>query len=297
MRPRSSWLPRPLVVACLAAALLMLSDGLPVVHATIPYYPYECPIGSGGRDFNGDGIEGDQGLPSWDPRNGLWFSSGQGADPVWGTWGDIPTPGDFNGDGSDDFAVFRPSTGTWLVSCSSVTNCPGGTLTVPWGTAGDIPVPADYDHDGTTDYGVWRPSNGSWYVRNGATGATLVNGVAWGQFGDCPIAARLAADGPGTMQLNVWRPSNGVWYYGRSFAGTGGAAFAFGTYGDIPFAPDMDGDGDGDFVVFRPSTGTWYGVAPNFSITWGQPGDIPAPRSVLTGVKPRLSPFTAQRPA
>ena len=43
MRPRSSWLPRPLVVACLAAALLMLSDGLPVVHATIPYYPYRVP--------------------------------------------------------------------------------------------------------------------------------------------------------------------------------------------------------------------------------------------------------------
>ena len=74
MRPRSSWLPRPLIVAYLAAALLMLSDGLPVVHATIPYYPYQCPIGSGGRDFNGDGLEGDQGLPSWDPRNGLWFS-------------------------------------------------------------------------------------------------------------------------------------------------------------------------------------------------------------------------------
>ena len=177
MRLRSSWLPRPLV-ACLAAALLMLSDVFPVVHAIIPYYPYECPIQSGGRDFNGNGSEGTQGLPSWDPRNGPWFSSGQTVDSVWGQWGDIPTPGDFNGDGSDDLAVFRPSTGTWLVSCSSLANCPGGTKTVPWGTAGDIPVPADYDNDGTTDYGAWRPGSGSWYVSSGASGETLVNAVA-----------------------------------------------------------------------------------------------------------------------
>ena len=89
---------------------------------------------------------------------------------------------------------------------------PGSTLTLQWGVAGDIPVPADYNGDTITDYGVWRPSNGKWYVRDGKTGATLVNGVAWGQFGDCPMASRLAAAGPGVMELNVWRPSNGVWY-------------------------------------------------------------------------------------
>ena len=233
------------------------------------------------RDFDGNGLEGDQGVPSWDPRNGLWFSSGQGANPVWGTWGDIPTPGDFNGDGNDDYAVFRPSTGTWFVSCSTVANCPGGTLTVPWGTAGDIPVPADYDNDGTTDYGVWRPSNGSWYVRSGATGATLVNGVAWGQFGDCPIAARLGISGAGHMDTERLAAVQRRLVPGAVVCGHGRSAFAFGTYGDIPFAPDMDGDGDGDFVVFRPSTGTWYGFDPDFSIAWGQPGDIPAPRSAL----------------
>ena len=135
---------------------------------------------------------------------------------------------------------------------------------------------------------MWRPSTGSWYVRDGEIDATLVNGVPWGQFGDCPIAGRLLSDSPGSLQLNVWRPSNGVWYFGRSFTGTGGLTLAFGTYGDLPFGPDMDGDADGDFGVFRPSTGTWYGQDPTFSVAWGQPGDIPVPRSARTGVQPSV---------
>ena len=68
MRARPSWLPRPILVASLAATLLMLSEGLPVVHATIPYYPYECPIGSGGTDFHGlNGINQGEMVLLWDP--------------------------------------------------------------------------------------------------------------------------------------------------------------------------------------------------------------------------------------
>jgi len=44
-------------------------------------------------------------------------------------------PGDYNGDGTTDFAVFRPSAGAWYVN--------GGTSAF-WGTTGDIPLPLPY---------------------------------------------------------------------------------------------------------------------------------------------------------
>ena len=51
------------------------------------------------------------------PSGGTWFVSG-GATAPSGTTGDIPVPGDYDGDGDTDIAVFRPSTGTWFVAAA-----------------------------------------------------------------------------------------------------------------------------------------------------------------------------------
>lgn len=87
----------------------------------------------------------------------------------------IPT-GDYDKDGDDDLAVWRPSTGQWFVKDQSTTS---------YGLPGDVPVPADYDGDGDTDIAIFRPSTGQWFIKDQFT-------VSYGLNGDVPAPLRPA---------------------------------------------------------------------------------------------------------
>jgi hypothetical protein len=163
-----------------------------------------------------------------------------------------PKVADFDGNGTSDISVFRPSTGQWFVQ---------GQTTTFHGASGDLPVPCDYNGDGTVDKAVFRPSVGGWYITGQPT-------VFFGLNGDIPVPGYYT--GTATCLVAVFRPSVGGWYI------QGQPTVFFGLSGDIPVPADYDGNGATDISVFRPTVGGWYrnGAATTF---FGLNGDIPVP--------------------
>ena len=176
---------------------------------------------------------------------------------------------DFDGDGSSDLAVFRPSTGAWYSSNSN------GFGAQVFGIAGDKLVSGDYDGDGKTDAAVFRNLDGYavWQIKRSSDGGTSAE-----QFGfatDTPVRGDFDGDGRGDMA--VYRPTNGVWYIKRS-SDAGYSIVQWGLAEDAPISGDFDGDGKQDIAVFRPSTGVWYWlnstIGQSAAVRWGMAGDV-----------------------
>ncbi|MCY7374478.1 MAG: VCBS repeat-containing protein [Pyrinomonadaceae bacterium] len=132
---------------------------------------------------------------------------------------------DFDGDGTSDLAVFRPSIGTWFFINSGSNTFSG----VQFGQNGDVPIDGDFDGDSRNDIAVFRPSSGFWFVLNSSNGA--FNALAFGQSGDKPVPGDYDKDGK--TDIAVWRPSSGFYFRLNSSNGQFQAS-QFGQNGDIP---------------------------------------------------------------
>jgi hypothetical protein len=231
-------------------------------------------------DYDGDGLTD---FAVWRPETGTWYvlrsRDGQYQYVNWGTRinvpfgviSDEPVPADYDGDGHADFAVWRPSTGTWYVLKSSSGFNPKYAQYFNWGKLGDIPVPADYDADGKTDFAVFRSTENRWYVYQSSNGAWKTS-----QFGQAGYDLLVPADYTGDEKADFAIYRQGTWLIQDS-ATNEIYTFRFGLATDTPVPADYNGDGLTDLGVFRD--GTWYveetitGRTTVFN--YGMAGDIP----------------------
>ena len=145
-----------------------------------------------------------------------------------------------------DLAVWRPSTGAWIIFDGDSTEpAPSATL----GHSGDIPVQGDFDGDGKTDFAVFRSSEGRTYIIQSSDNAS--SSVQLGASGDVPVAADH--DGDGKTDVVLWTASNHDWKVAESSTNAVSETIFAGVVNDKPIPCDFDGDEKADTAYWRNS--------------------------------------------
>ena len=220
--------------------------------------------------------------------NGAWFLDLNGDSAFdsqteilgWGSPGDKPVAGDWNGDGLQDLGVF--SGGVWFIDIDGDRGFAPATEIHGWGQAGWTPAPGDWNGDGRTDLGVVSPDSTWFRDLNGDfvfDPATEIHG--WGSTGDEPVVADWNGDGLDEMAVF----SGGLWFI--DFNGDGAFDPAtevkgWGVSGWTPIAGDWNGDGKAELGAVSPDS-TWFrDLNGDFAfdpatevLTWGSAGDTP----------------------
>ena len=212
---------------------------------------------------------------------------------AFGMLGGTPLAGDFDGDGSDEIAVFHE--GYWLIDVNQNGRWDQEDLLAKLGDAEDRPVVGDWDGDGKDDIGIFgpiwekdleaieqepglpNPAN-SPFTRaknvppadsDATNGARVMKLTSYGRqradvvdhvFGveDGEITP-VTGDWNGNGIRSIGRFQDGHWDIDVNGDGRFGAddeSFDFGTSRDIPLVGDFNGDGIEEIAVYR--SGEWF---------------------------------------
>ncbi len=173
----------------------------------------------------------------------------------WGTRADVGTiPGDYDGDGKADLAVWRPGATTGAQSTFYVKkSSDGGMMAAEWGIRFDRPVLGDFDGDGKKDLSVARV--------NTVTGESALYTIrsSDGSFDitSLPYPFQLIVpgdyDGDGTTDIAMIKNSvsDMLWTITRSSDGVTESIRAGVWSTDAPVQGDYNGDGITEIAVFR----------------------------------------------
>ena len=229
-----------------------------------------APTSDAPVDFNGDGktdfvVVRNTGGGSGGQITWFWNLNGSAAPTAAAAWGistDKFVSGDYDGDGKDDIAVWRPGAAT--VAAFYILNSATSTLRQEaFGQTGDdASVVGDYNGDGKDDLAVYRSGASAgdpstWFYRTTANGP--VTYMPWGQNGDFPAPGDY--DGDGKADFAVQRNNGGgqarFW---RMQTTAGFDSVVFGTPTDVIVPGDYDGDGKTDIATVRGASGSiqWH---------------------------------------
>jgi len=209
------------------------------------------------------------------PEVSLWMLGDEGGSPRrkvrFGLPGAIPVPGDFNGDGIAEVAVFID--GIWFIDLNGNGHWDEGDLWAKLGEAGDLPVVGDWDGDGKDDIGIFGPAwIGDGKAITAEPGLPEAGNELTGRYKNVPPDPAEAAIGYRSMKRTT---------QGQVRADLIDHVFKYGSRGDKPVAGDFNGDGIGTIGVFRE--GTWYldvdgngrWSRDDVQAKFGDPGDVP----------------------
>ena len=214
------------------------------------------------------------------PSNGLLYLKNTNSTGVadvainYGTQGDYPVVGDWDGNGTDTIGVYRD--GSFYLRNSNTVGF--ADIVFVFGEPGDQPIAGDWDGNGTDTIGVYRSSTGEFFLRNSNTAGAPDSTFSLGNPGDVGIAGDWNGDGLATT--GVFRPSNGALYLKNTNAtGFADIAINYGLPGDQPVTGDWNNDGLDTIGIYRG--GSFYlrnsntpGVA-DIVFALGNPGDMP----------------------
>lgn len=251
-------------------------------------------LGQGGPGFNDT-------IGAFNPGTGTFFlrnsndSGNADIDPFnLSSGNDIPTTGDWNGDGVDTVGIYNPSTAQFRL----INDHSGVVDTVfTFGAPGWLPIAGDWNGDGIDTIGVYDPTTATYFLKNtNAGGVGDIPAFNYGMPGWIPIAGDW--DGNGTDTIGAYNAATATFFL-RNSNNTGMAdipAFNYGIAGWVPLAGDWDNNGTDTVGVHNIDTATSFlrnsndsGVADIPAFNYGIAGWYPIVGNWTNNVQPLVA--------
>ena len=101
-----------------------------------------------------------------------------------GSPGDLPIIGDWDGDGDDDIGIYRPGTTTFILDFDGSGSWNKGSDVVSqFGSPGDLPVSGDWNGDGDDNIGIYRPGTNTFILDFDESNSWTIGSDLVNQFG------------------------------------------------------------------------------------------------------------------